>query len=265
MKIVMFFILLSSSNFLLSQSLEPISIIDFVKIKNANTKEAKHFYEQNWKQFRIAAQEEGYIKSYRMIDLSDKEEQSGDFDLVLVTEFRDGTQLKNVEENFQRVMKRVRPDGPSFLNDKRPADFRESVMAFRASAIENNTFQEEVFKVVKNIISFSKYYTSQNYDALANAYSGDGVILPPGADIIKGREAIKKRWILPEGVKVPYHKIKPIEIKIINDFAYDIGYYEGRTIRKNGSEVSWKGKYLIVWKKEDGDWKIYADAWNRTD
>lgn len=122
--------------------------------------------------------------------------------------------------------------------------------------------KEEIKKIVQNIKSFSGYYTSGDYDALANAYCKEGVILPPGADIVKGREAIKKRWVLPDSVKVPYHKITPTEIKIIGEYAYDVGYYEGTTIRKDKSEVSFKGKYLIVWKKEDGDWKIYADAWN---
>lgn len=122
---------------------------------------------------------------------------------------------------------------------------------------------EDINEILENIKKFSTYYTSGDYGALANSYTSDGVILPPGADIIKGREAIKQRWILPEGVSVPYHKITPAEINVLGDHAYDIGYYEGRTIRKDGSEVSWKGKYLIVWRKEDGEWKIYADAWNR--
>jgi len=122
---------------------------------------------------------------------------------------------------------------------------------------------DDINDITENIKKFSEHYTSGDYDALANSYTNDGVILPPGADLIKGREAIKQRWILPEAVSVPHHKITPMEINVLGDYAYDIGYYEGRTIRKDGSEVSWKGKYLIVWKKEEGEWKIYADAWNR--
>lgn len=120
----------------------------------------------------------------------------------------------------------------------------------------------EIRKIEEKIVAFSEYYTSGDYDALANAYCKEGVILPPGADIIKGHEAIKQRWILPKGVSVPYHKIKPTEISIKDDWAYDIGYYEGTTINKNGDKINFKGKYVIVWKKEDDDWKIYADAWN---
>ena len=133
----------------------------------------------------------------------------------------------------------------------------------RASSQTIKSDSSEMKIITENIKTFSAYYISGNYEALANMYCKDGMILPPDADIIKGREAIKKRWELPEGVSVPYHKTSPTEISINDDWAYDIGYYEGTTIKKNGDEGNFKGKYLIVWKKEEGDWKIYADAWNR--
>lgn len=123
--------------------------------------------------------------------------------------------------------------------------------------------QVEINKILQNVQSFSKSYTSGNYNALADAYCLEGTILPPGTDIIKGREAIKQRWVLPEGISVPYHKITPVEISVKGDWAYDIGYYEGTTLKKNGDKADWKGKYIIIWKKEDGDWKIYSDIWNR--
>ena len=58
------------------------------------------------------------------------------------------------------------------------------------------------------------------------------------------------------------HEVEPTEITIVDNIAYDLGYYNGKTQRKDGSVVTWKGKYLIVWKKVEGEWKIYADAWN---
>lgn len=123
--------------------------------------------------------------------------------------------------------------------------------------------QNDINRILENIKAFSAAYIAEDYEALANAYCEDGVILPPGADIIRGRAAIKKRWTLPEGMHVPYHRITPVEITIKEDWAYDVGYYEGSTLRPDGNEVDFKGKYLIVWKKESDDWKIYADAWNR--
>jgi ketosteroid isomerase-like protein len=61
---------------------------------------------------------------------------------------------------------------------------------------------------------------------------------------------------------VLHHKSIPEEIEVMGSTAYDVGYYEGRTKKVNGEEESWRGKYVIVWKKEGGDWKMYLDIWN---
>ena len=119
--------------------------------------------------------------------------------------------------------------------------------------------------ILKNIKAFSRSYMAADYEALANAYTTDAKILPPGAGIIAGRESIKKRWTIPATVKILLHEIHPEEITVVGDIAYDVGHYNGKTKRADGSEVEWKGKYLIVWKKIGDDWKIYADAWNTVD
>jgi ketosteroid isomerase-like protein len=116
--------------------------------------------------------------------------------------------------------------------------------------------------ILKKIEGFSKAYMATDYDALAGFYCEDGKIFPNKSDIIAGRTAIKQRWILPEGVRILHHKVTPSEIKIIGNHAYDYGYYEGKTLTKKKTEQPFKGKYVIVWKKIDGDWKIYLDIWN---
>ena len=110
---------------------------------------------------------------------------------------------------------------------------------------------------------FSSYYVNARYDSLANTYTVNGRIFPDGAPIIEGREAIRKRWILPEGVRVLKHVVTPEEIRINGDYAYDYGYYTVETKRADGSVVTGKGKYVIVWQKVDGVWKIHLDIWNR--
>lgn len=125
--------------------------------------------------------------------------------------------------------------------------------------------QKDIKQILQNIDDFSMYYVNKDYEKLANAYTLDGKILPPGTGIIEGREAIKKRWTLPEGVDILHHKINPSEIKIIAEYAYDVGYYEGRSKRQDGEIRPFKGKYVIVWKKVAGDWKIYLDIWNGVD
>lgn len=118
-------------------------------------------------------------------------------------------------------------------------------------------------KILANMRKFSRAYIKADYEAIASAYTKDARIFPADAGIITGREAIKKRWTLPEGITILHHQINPEEIQLIGDYAYDYGYYEGKTRRADGTETAWKGKYVIVWKKEAGDWKMYLDIWNR--
>jgi len=123
---------------------------------------------------------------------------------------------------------------------------------------------KEAIKAIRaNTIAFSQAYMRGDYEFMANAYLPDGKILPGGASIITGRKAIHQRWVEPAGTKTIFHKVHHEEIKILGDEAYDYGYYEGKTRRENGSVVAWKGKYVIVWKKADQDWKMYLDIWNR--
>ncbi len=117
--------------------------------------------------------------------------------------------------------------------------------------------------IEKNIKAFSKAYMELDYEGLANLYAEDGKIFPNNSDIISGRPAIKRKWILPEGMDIKYHKVTPSEIKIIDDYAYDYGYYEGASLNYKNEESPFKGKYVIVWKKVDNDWKIYLDIWNK--
>ena len=123
---------------------------------------------------------------------------------------------------------------------------------------------EDINKILENVKNFSKAYISADYDKLTSYYSTDGKIFPANSDILVGHKAIKKRWTLSKGTKIISHKVTPKEIKVIDDYAYDYGYYKGVSSRKK--EVHYfKGTYVIVWKKVGDDWKIYLDIWNKND
>lgn len=117
--------------------------------------------------------------------------------------------------------------------------------------------------ILSNIKDFSISVMKSDYQSIGMAYTVDAKIFPNNMDILEGREAIIEYWTLPEGVQIKYHKITPEEIKVLDNEAYDYGYYEGTTRRSDGTEVSWKGKYVIIWRKIDQEWKMYLDIWNR--
>lgn len=109
---------------------------------------------------------------------------------------------------------------------------------------------------------FSQYFMDADFDKLAACYTKNGAILPPKDTIITGREAIKKKWLLPEGVSILHHSVTPVDITVLNKKAYDVGFYQGEIQKADGSRSSWSGKYIIIWEKVEGDWLIAYDIWN---
>ncbi|MCI4668973.1 MAG: nuclear transport factor 2 family protein [Bacteroidia bacterium] len=122
--------------------------------------------------------------------------------------------------------------------------------------------EKDIQQILKNIEAFSKAFMANDVQGLVDSYTADGKIFPGGRNITEGRSDLEKYWLVPEGVTVLHHKVTPTEIRIVKKYAYDFGYYEGKTKDAKGEVNSWKGKYVIVWRKVGKDWKIYLDIWN---
>ncbi|WP_338759330.1 DUF4440 domain-containing protein [Bernardetia sp. ABR2-2B] len=123
--------------------------------------------------------------------------------------------------------------------------------------------QKHINQILDNTRKFSEYVMKSDYEGIANCYTSDAKIFPNNTKILTGRDSIISYWALPEGVGTLFHKITQSEIRINGNEAYDYGYYEGKTKYADGRESSWQGKYVIVWRREKGVWKIYLDIWNK--
>ena len=99
--------------------------------------------------------------------------------------------------------------------------------------------------------------------AAAAFFASDAVLMPANGPMIVGREGIEA-WFS-EWLPVPEisNAFEPdqIEVAASGDLAYDRGTYrfvmdtpEGRT-----EDV---GKYVVVWKKIDGEWRAALDMSN---
>ena len=122
--------------------------------------------------------------------------------------------------------------------------------------------ENDIAQILDNTKAFSEYIKDSDYKMIGQSYTKDAKIFPNNRNILEGTEAILDYWKLPTGVKILHHKVVSNEIKILGAEAYDYGTYEGTTQAANGEVSSWKGKYVIVWKKVDGKWKMYLDIWN---
>ena len=110
---------------------------------------------------------------------------------------------------------------------------------------------------------FSQAYMDGDFDTLVALYTEDGVAAPGGRDFIVGHEALRAFWTLPEGRIVSHHETTSKELIVSGDYAYDWGYYEGTAGPVEGEQKPFRGKYVIVWRRDaDGVWRMLQDMWN---
>lgn len=95
--------------------------------------------------------------------------------------------------------------------------------------------------------------------AIAELYTSNAQAYPPNADIVQGRPAIQALWksVLDSGIANVTLTTRDVESQ--GDLAFESGAYEMQL--KDGKSVD-RGKYIVVWKRESGQWKIHQDIWN---
>lgn len=120
--------------------------------------------------------------------------------------------------------------------------------------------KEDIDAILKQAKAFSLAVVNYDTTALGEFYTEDAKIFPTGSDIISGRAPIRHRWS--NSKNIISHELIPLEIKIYDNEAYDYGYFKGTSTNKEGNESSWSGKYLVIWRKEKGVWRMYLDIWN---
>jgi uncharacterized protein (TIGR02246 family) len=103
-------------------------------------------------------------------------------------------------------------------------------------------------------------FNKGDFDGIAQLYTVDAVALPPGAAMVRGRAAIGAMWKgLAQQVSNP--KIATLEVKRLSPSAVrEVGTFSLMTKGSSPKELS--GKYLVVWEKVRGDWRLAADIWN---
>ena len=105
---------------------------------------------------------------------------------------------------------------------------------------------------------------AKDADRTASFYAADGLLMPQGAPAAIGTAAVATAWAGLYAMKDFSLTFAPSSITVAEagDMAFDIGTYELSFTGEDGKKVVDHGKYVVVWKKVDGDWKAAADIFN---
>jgi ketosteroid isomerase-like protein len=101
----------------------------------------------------------------------------------------------------------------------------------------------------------------RNVAALDRVYTVNARILPPGAEMVTGRENIKAFWRgAIQSLDVESVKLETVDFQLFGDAGIEVGRAT-LVFRASGAAPAVM-KYMVVWKREDGAWKWDIDIWN---
>ncbi len=112
-------------------------------------------------------------------------------------------------------------------------------------------------------VRFSEAFNRGDMQAVAAMYDADAVVLAPNAPPMRGRQNIEALWngARQQGFKTLDLTVNSVEV--IGDHAIELGSYTLVIQPPGQSEMTDRGKYVVVWKRQaDGTWKLYRDAFN---
>lgn len=107
--------------------------------------------------------------------------------------------------------------------------------------------------------TFSESLSRGDAARIARCYSEDALVMPPNQDLIRGRNNIEGFWrgIITAGVKSL--TLQSQNIERYGELIAEIGRF---TVVIEQNQVIDEGKYLVLWKQENGEWKLFRDIWN---
>lgn len=105
---------------------------------------------------------------------------------------------------------------------------------------------------------FERYVENQQFDSLSTIYTAGGQVMAPNAPTASGENLVAVFEGM-AGMGVASIDLQTSEFEAAEDFAYEVGTYSAQA--EGGMEVD-NGKYIVIWKMEDGEWKIHRDIFN---
>jgi uncharacterized protein (TIGR02246 family) len=94
---------------------------------------------------------------------------------------------------------------------------------------------------------------------LAVLYTENGQVLPPNGDFVTGKGAIQMFWQAVMDMGIKEAKLEIVEVEAHGDTAIEVSTF---TLHGEGGQVLDKGKYIVIWKREGGQWKLHRDIFN---
>ena len=94
---------------------------------------------------------------------------------------------------------------------------------------------------------------------LAALYTEDGQVLPPNAGFVTGKQAIQGFWQAVFDMGIKEAEMVIVEAEKQGDTIVEVSKFK---LLGDGGQLMDEGKYIVIWKQENGQWKLHRDIFN---
>lgn len=94
---------------------------------------------------------------------------------------------------------------------------------------------------------------------VAALYTRGAKLLPPNNDFVSGADSIQAFWQGAIDMGIKQAVLETIEVEDHGDTAIEVGRY---ALRGGDGQIMDQGKYIVIWKNENGQWKLHRDMWS---
>jgi ketosteroid isomerase-like protein len=137
---------------------------------------------------------------------------------------------------------------------------RTSAIAALAMVLASPAWALDVSEFQKMNNQLGAQFAKGDAAVISQMYSADATVLPPGSDMVKGRENIEKLWKgAIDGMSDLQITTKEV-LPLSGDAVREIGTFTAKTKGDNSQDIA--GKFTVLWVREGSSWKINTDIWN---
>ena len=157
-----------------------------------------------------------------------------------------------------------------------PANEALPIAGAEARAVQSNAVRDNRVRSPLGISSLSRAETAvrkmtqdwalacnnKQLDDLVDLYGADAVVLRPNVPALRGAAAIREFFCAALDSGLGEVELEPLRVEVFGDVAYEAGRCKMLVPVAVSKRREERGKYLMIFARQAGDWKTIADCWS---